>query len=940
MLEYYPSKQLFRLHTRALVHTHLRWPAMAANHHSEDDDDLPLTDTSPIFDHSATHSPTRARSSSSVSTTSLVLEHIRKYEAPERYRDEDDGSDQRGRMDDFDIEDDPLLQKEARPIDSRYRRWLWLLLGVAAVGWTVALVLFVISGSYKHRSTLEHDPDSARPGGAGSGKGITLDQLQSGAWRPHTQDISWIASEDGRDGLVLEKSYDHNKPFLQVEDVRAWQDGPTDWNPVVLMKEPNFKEGNGYVDPSEVWPSPDFKNVLICSDKQSNYRHSYTGRYWIFNVATQTAEPLDPERPNDRIQLATWSPKSDAVIFTRDNNMFMRKLGLDHKVAQVTTSGGVEMFNGVPDWVYEEEVFAGNSATWFSPSGKYVAFMTTNETVVPEFPVQYYVQRPSGQPPKHDEESYPEERRIKYPKAGAPNPVVNIGFYDVEGNSIFSVPITDDFADDDRIITEVIWAGDSDQVLIRETNRESDLLKMVLVNVPSRSGRTVRSEAVADIDGGWFEITEQTTYVPADPANGRPKDGYIDTVIHEGYDHLAYFTPIDSPKPKMLTSGKWEVADAPSAVDLKNNWVFFSATKDGSIQRHTYRVRLNGSEPEPMTDVERDGYFNVKFSKGSGYALVTYQGPKIPWQQIVSTPSEDTEPFQYTIEENKDLAGLASSHELPVKVYSTITVDDFELNVVERRPPHFDPRRRYPVLFFLYGGPGSQTVDKKFQVDFQSYVASTLGYIVVTVDGRGTGFLGRKTRCIVRGDLGHWEAYDQIETAKEWAKKDYVDANRIAIWGWSYGGYMTLKTLERDAGQTFRYGMAVSPVTDWRYYDSIYTERWMHTPQHNPDGYAASAVSNVTAMGQNVRFLIMHGNADDNVHFQNTLTLLDKFDMNSIENYDMHVFPDSDHSIYFHNANRMVYDKLSWWLTNAFNGEWAKIKTAKPLSKGQEAGAQ
>ena len=208
----------------------------------------------------------------------------------------------------------------------------------------------------------------------------------------------------------------------------------------------------------------------------------------------------------------------------------------------------------------------------------------------------------------------------------------------------------------------------------------------------------------------------------------------------------------------------------------------------------------------------------------------------------------------------------------------------------------------------MYNGPGSQMVNKAFNVDFQSYIASSLGYIVVTVDGRGTGFTGRKSRVIVRGHIGHYESHDQIEAAKMWAKKKYVDEDRMAIWGWSYGGFMTLKTLEQDAGRTFKYGMAVAPVTDWRFYDSIYTERYMHTPQHNPYGYDNSSVSDVDALSKNVRFLIMHGVADDNVHVQNTLTLLDKFDLAGIENYDVHVFPDSDHSIYFHNANRIVYE--------------------------------
>jgi dipeptidyl aminopeptidase len=316
---------------------------------------------------------------------------------------------------------------------------------------------------------------------------------------------------------------------------------------------------------------------------------------------------------------------------------------------------------------------------------------------------------------------------------------------------------------------------------------------------------------------------------------------------------------------------------------------------------------LNGTNLQALTDTSKEGYHGVRFSSGAGYALLNYDGPNIPWQRVISTPS-NSDHYEHIVEENPGLADMAKKHELPILVYSTVNIDGYELQVVERRPPHFNENKQYPVLFYLYGGPGSQTVSKSFGVDFQAYIAANLGYVVVTIDGRGTGFIGRKARTIIRGNIGYYEAHDQIETAKIWAQKKYVDASRLAIWGWSYGGFMTLKVLEQDAGQTFSYGMAVAPVTDWRFYDSIYTERYMHTPQHNPGGYDNSSISDMSALRQNVRFLIMHGIADDNVHMQNSLTLLDKLDLAGVENYDVHVFPDSDHGIYFHNANRIVYD--------------------------------
>ncbi|TKA52199.1 putative dipeptidyl-aminopeptidase B [Cryomyces minteri] len=901
---------------------------MAKEHSLNEDETHPLTNLDPS-PRSSVDEP--QDSVSSASTTSLVLEHLSGKSASKpktggQYTSRPNNSTAKNEV--FDVEEGgPYYGSRTKPVDRGARRYMWIVGILATVGWLIALVLFVGRGTYKHVSTRPHDPWAT--GTIGSGKKVTLDQVLSGTWRPRAHAISWIAGVNGEDGLLLEQGGGDGRDYLVVEDIRHRDDKEAAKESITLMKKGGFYVGKQWVWPYSVWPSADQKKVLVMSNREHNWRHSFTGWYWIFDVASQTAEALDPPLPQGRIQLASWSPQSDAIVFTRDNHMFIRKLSSD-AVTQITMDGGSELFYGVPDWVYEEEVLSGNSATWWSEDGKHVAYYRTNESLVPEYPVQYFLSRPSGTEPLPGQENYPEVRQIKYPKAGAPNPVVHVQFYDVEKKEVFAVKIDGDFADNDRLITEVVWAGHSGKVLVRETNRESDVLKVILIDVQRRTGNTVRETDVKAIDGGWFEVSETTTYVPSDPANGRPHDGYIDTVIYEGYDHMAYFTPMDNPKPLMLTTGKWEVVKAPSAVDLKNNLVYFVATKESSIQRHVYSVKMDGTDLKPITNTNMEGYYDVSFSKRAGSALLTYSGPNIPWQKVISTPS-NTDNYEILIEANKDLAALASAHELPIKIYQTVNIDGFELNVVERRPPHFDESKRYPVLFYLYNGPGFQEVSKKFAVDFQAYVASSLGYIVVTLDGRGTGYLGRETRCITRGNIGHYEAHDQIETAKLWAAKKYVDEERIAIWGWSYGGFMTLKTLEVDAGRTFRYGMSVAPVTDWRFYDSIYTERYMHTPQNNPSGYNNATISNVTALGQNVRFLMMHGVADDNVHMQNSLTLLDKLDLAGVENYDFHAFPDSDHGIYFHNANKMVYDQLSNWLVNAFNGEWLKTEHPTPM---------
>lgn len=755
---------------------------------------------------------------SSISTTSLILEHIHDGELSgashsklaEKYRDEDNTEPELGR-EGSDVEDG-LLQN-VKPVDKKARRLLWIIGTVCVAGWALALISFLSAGSYKHSSTRPHNPLATST--IGSGKKVTLDSVLNGQWYGARQSVSWIAGPNGADGRLLEKGVSDDG-FLVVENIKDKDTAQAAVSRTTLMKKRSFPVNGQYVYPSNVWPSKDFKKVLVSSDEHKNWRHSFTAKYWIFDVDSQTGQALDPEHPDSIVQLASWSPRSDAIVFTRDNNMFLRKLDSD-TVIQITKDGGTELFYGVPDWVYEEEVFAGNSATWWSEDGKYIAFLRTNESTVPTFPVQYFVSRPSGSKPKPGESAYPEVRDIKYPKAGAPNPIVDLQFYDVGKKEVFSVKIENDFSDDDRLITEIIWAGKSQQVLVRETNRESDVLKIILMNVERRTGKTVRTDDVQALDGGWMEVSQRTTFVPSDPQRGRNHDGYIDTVIHKGFDHIGYFTPLDNPVPVLLTQGEWEVVDAPSRVDLVNNLVYYISTEKGSMERHAYAVKLDGTDKREVMEGAAPGFYHASFSTGGSYALMTYEGPGIPWQKIISTPSSSFK-FEKIIEENKVLENFARQHELPILNYQTVDIDGFKLNVVERRPPHFNEKRKYPVLFFQYSGPGSQEVSKKFRVDFQSYVASNLGYIVITVDGRGTGFLGRKHRCITRGNIGAYEAHDQIAVAKLWAKKKYIDQERIAIWGWSYGGFTALKTLETDGGQTFKYGMAVAPVTDWRFY--------------------------------------------------------------------------------------------------------------------------
>ncbi|ODV91326.1 hypothetical protein CANCADRAFT_25993 [Tortispora caseinolytica NRRL Y-17796] len=649
--------------------------------------------------------------------------------------------------------------------------------------------------------------------------------------------------------------------------------------------------------------APSMDRALLVTNYEKQWRHSYSASYFVFDLQEQSVFPLANMDP---LMVAEFDPTGKRVAYVRkeDKNLYLHTVNSGTKDTQITTDGGTNIFYGIPDWVYEEEVFAGNSALWWSTDGTALAYLRTDDTDVLEYTLEYFAQKSAKEDP------YPEIVDIKYPKPGSPNPLVSLHVYNVADGDTFEVNSPDSAADD--IITEVVWLGPKN-VMLKQTNRASDLLKVIISNVDSRSSTTARVEDVSK-DGGWFEISQFTRYVPASPETGRADDGYIDTVNKDGYLHLALFSPVHVSEPAVyLTSGNWEVVNAPSGLDLDAQKVYFISTEVSPVERHLYSVFLNGTGRTEITDsAGKPAFIDASFSPSSKYALVRNKGPSIPKDSLVSLASGEWR----VVQSNKDLRESLAEIQLPEKIFSTIEVGDgYKANVVEMRPPNFDAsgKTKYPLLFKVYGGPGSQTVSKEYSFHFEEYMCTALNMIVVSVDGRGTGYMGREFRTAVRDQLGKFESQDQIAAGKNYVERNYIDANKTAIWGWSYGGYMTLKTLETDGGKVFKYGMAVAPVTDWRLYDSIYTERYMHEPKDNEDGYDASAITNVESLKQVQRFLMMHGTGDDNVHFQNSIQLVDKFDLHSETNYDMYVFPDSDHSIRFHNANSMVFHRLADW---------------------------
>ncbi|KAL0569669.1 Dipeptidyl peptidase 4 [Marasmius crinis-equi] len=666
------------------------------------------------------------------------------------------------------------------------------------------------------------------------------------------------------------------------------------------------------------------ENVLFATNHTKQWRHSYNASYWVFNREAGTTTPLVEDQGAD-VQYATWSNQGDIIAFVRQNDLYIWNGG---EVTRITDDGTPDIFNAIPDWVYEEEIFGDRFTLWFSPDGEYLAFLRFNETGVETYTVQYYMDRPASTLAP----SYPSELPIRYPKVGTKNPTVEFWLLHVSavlnGTSPQEALQKIDFAgqtfpEDEVIVGEVAWVTENHgNVIFRTFNRVQDLEKLVLVDVESGEGKVVRERDGTD---GWIDDNLAIQFVGA-LDGGNSTNGtdtyYVDLSDESGWMHI-YLYPVQGGEPKALTQGEWEVT-AILKVDAARGIVYYQSTEHDSTERHVYAVSLLTAEKTPLVDDTQPGYWTASFSSEGGFYLLTYSGPDIPHQELYSignsTNSSSVAPeLVRSVEDNAALRTKLTEYTLPQISWTTFneSTPGYSLNFIERLPANFDSSKKYPVLFDIYGGPGAQEVSKTYKrVGWEAYISSDpeLQYIHVSIDGRGTGFKGREFRSLVTKQLGKFEAEDQVNAARYYAStRSYVDADHIVIWGWSYGGYLTSKVVETNSG-AFSMGLITAPVTDWRFYDSMYTERYMKLPTTNGAGYNESAVTR-SAGFKNITggFLIQHGTGDDNVHFQNSASLMDLLVREGVSPEQMHAqwFTDSDHSINLHGSNLFLYKQLS-----------------------------
>ncbi|KAJ4368428.1 Dipeptidyl peptidase 4 [Neocucurbitaria cava] len=661
--------------------------------------------------------------------------------------------------------------------------------------------------------------------------------------------------------------------------------------------------------PEDYWDffiSPDASHVLWAVNYTKQYRHSYFADYLIQNVATGETTPLDPESVGD-IQYAEWSPVSSSQLaFVKGNNLYISTNGT---ITQITENGGPDYFNAIPDWVYEEEIFGDRYTLWFSPDGAKVAFLSFNETGVGTFRIPYYIEDGAEYPP-----SYPRELELRYPKVGTKNPTVIFNLLDVASGDVTNVPI-DAFPEDDLVIGEVAWLTEEhSKVIYRAYNRVQDLEKLVVVDVEAESSSITRERDGTD---GWLENLLQIRYIGAISSSNASygnssTEYYLDISDESGWAHI-YLFPVDGGEKIALTSGEWEVISVPK-VDYKRGLVYYTSTEHHSAESHIYSVSLQTGEKKALVDDSVTAFWTGSFSSGGSYYVLRYAGPDVPYQELYSINS--TTPIR-TIVNNTALYETLQEYALPNITYLDLDhPSGYTLDAMLRLPPNFDPSKKYPLLLIPYGGPNAKEVHKDFiALNWKAYVASDpeLEYVTLTLDGRGTGRKGRAFRSLVTSNLGQLEAEDQIWAAKEIAKNAYIDSDHIGIWGWSYGGYLSSKVVE-VGDPIISFALITAPVSDWRFYDSLYTERYMKTPTLNPAGYNRSRVHDATGFKSIAGgVVIQHGTGDDNVHFQNSAALVDLLMVNRVtpEKMTNTFFTDSDHSINFHNDGRFLYRQLS-----------------------------
>ncbi len=615
--------------------------------------------------------------------------------------------------------------------------------------------------------------------------------------------------------------------------------------------------------------APSGHHILIYTDIQPIYRRSYTLRATHYDVRRNLCEPLT----EGEIMIPTFSPDGRMVAFVRDNNIYIKKFDFNSEV-QVTTDGKRnEVINGTTDWVYEEEFSTTRLMEWSSESD-FLAFVRSDESQVKAYSMPIY-----------GDDLYPTDYVYKYPKVGEQNSTVSLHLYNLELKRIDRVELP---LDADGYIPRIVFTGWGSDLAAVTLNRLQNDLKVYRINPKSRTPRlTLREQDPRYINN---EFINSMRFVP---------DGIVMLSERDGSTQL-YKYGTNGALQQRLTQGDWDIINF-YGCDSEGN-VYYQAADETPTQRRVLKTTPRGKTTVLAGEA---GINRASFTQDYSYFINSYSNAKTPTITTIRT-AKDGKVIR-TLEDNAQLVAKLKGYDYNDKEFFTIEVAPGRtLHGWMIRPPHFDASKRYPTVMHQYSGPDSQEVLDQFYIGWE-YALAQAGYVVVCVDGRGTGGRGTEWRKCTYRELGLRESSDQIAAAEALPKQfAYIDGDRIAIFGWSYGGYNTLMSLCR--GKVFRAGVAVAPVTDWRFYDTVYTERFMATPQVNNKGYEASSVLPI-AHNLHGDLLVIHGTADDNVHLQNTMRLATELVKADIP-FEMATYTDKDHSIYGGNNRQHLYSRI------------------------------
>ncbi|MCF8256133.1 MAG: S9 family peptidase [Flavobacteriales bacterium] len=622
----------------------------------------------------------------------------------------------------------------------------------------------------------------------------------------------------------------------------------------------------------------DETQVLVATEPQELYRYSSSYAYYTLNIATGKVQPV---AGGAQVFHATFSPASDRVAYVRDNDLWVENLTTGATV-RLTDNGRKDfIINGMSDWVYEEE-FAFTQAFQWSPDGKHIAYYEFNEEQVREFTMMNF----SGM-------LYPEKVTFKYPKAGEANSIVNIFIADSETGHRVKVDIG---TETDIYIPRIKWTRNAGMLSVQRLNRLQNRWDLLLASAKDGSTRTILSEESKT----YIDINDNLIFL--ENANQ-----FIYSSERDGFHHL-YLHDMSGKLVMQLTKGNWEVTEF-YGLDTKEQNIYYQSLEEGPSQRHVYSVSIDGRWKRKLTP-ER-GHNDADFSTGMHYFINRHSTADTP---PVITLNDAKGKQIRVLKDNQRLRELAAKVGMVKREFFTfIPSHGTALNAWAMKPANMDPAKKYPVLLYVYGGSGRTYVEDDWNVPnilWLQYMVQQ-GYVVVAMDPRGTDHRGRDFKHSIYMELGKLETEDCIETAKYLATLPYVDKDRIGMFGWSYGGYLSSLGITKGADH-FKAAIAVAPVTNWRYYDNIYTERFMRTPQENPSGYDDnSPVNHVNKLRGS--YLLIHGSGDDNVHFQHSMVMIEAL-IKANKQFDLMVYPDLDHGIYGPNSRLHLFTKMTDFL--------------------------